>query len=120
MAGWFCVIDDHRRADWLGPSHHLPVSDIWSALMGAEVGTLGTDNRFKPIFYLHATLETAIFCEHIGLYDALGVVNFAEFLAASGWLAARVIGPAMGALAGDWTRRVGRLDQSVDAFSGSD
>ena len=98
IAGWFCVIDDHWRADWLGPSHHLRVSDIWSALMGTEVGTLGTDNRFKPIFYLHATIETAMFGEHVGLYYALRVVYFAAFLGASGWLAARVLGPVMGAL----------------------
>jgi hypothetical protein len=122
----FCIIDDHLEALWLGETGSFPFSNIWPAALSAELGSLGSGGRYRPVWILYRELEVWLFGDRPGLYHALRILYFALFLGALCRIAARSIGltPALVFVTGItglrfwgnlWTLSLGPVEQLAAA-----
>ena len=122
----FCIIDDHWKALWLGETGSFPFSKIWPAAMSAELGSLGSGGRYKPVWILYIELETWLFGDRPRLYHGLRILYFALFFGTLCRIAAQCIGlaPALLFVTGItglrfwsnlWTLSLGPLEQLAAA-----
>ena len=122
----FCIIDDHWEALWLGETGSFSFSKIWPAAMSAELGSLGSGGRYKPVWILYIELETWLFGDRPRLYHGLRILYFALFFGTLCRIAAHCIGlvPALVFVTGItglrfwsnlWTLSLGPLEQLAAA-----
>jgi len=122
----FCIIDDHWQALWLGGSGGFSFAKIWPTAVAAELGSLGSGGRYRPVWILYLELEAWLFGDRPALYHILRIFYFALFLGALCRIAARCIGlvPALvfvTAMTGLrfwgnlWTLSLGPLEQLAAA-----
>jgi hypothetical protein len=90
----FCIIDDHWQALWLGGTGGFSFAKIWPTAVAAELGSLGSGGRYRPVWILYLELEAWLFGDRPALYHALRILYFALFLGALGRIAARCVGLA--------------------------
>jgi hypothetical protein len=112
QANWG-LIDDHEVFTYLGPRLHLPLSDIWSTLLGkTEVGTL--QGRFRPTNYLVKLIETSLWGDNVHLWYLGHTIGFAIFLSSIWWFLRRFVG---GWLSGALTAYISLLPLWADVWS---
>ena len=104
----------------------FPFSKIWPAAMSAELGSLGSGGRYKPVWILYIELETWLFGDRPRLYHGLRILYFALFFGTLCRIAAHCIGlvPALVFVTGItglrfwsnlWTLSLGPLEQLAAA-----
>lgn len=90
QANWG-LIDDHEIFRFLGPSLHLPLSEVWSTLLAkTEVGTL--QGRFRPGYYTFKLIETSLWGANVHLWYLVRTIGFAIFLSSIWWSMRRFAG----------------------------
>src|SRR5580704_8812815 len=83
QANWG-MIDDHEIFNFLGPGLHLPLTDIWTTLLGkTEVGSL--QGRFRPGYYVFKLIEASLWGDNVHLWYLARTVGFAVFLGSIWW-----------------------------------
>jgi hypothetical protein len=64
----FGLIDDHEIIQFLGPDKKIGFSEIPAALRLTEVGNFGSQERFRPVYYLLRILESILWGNHPALW----------------------------------------------------
>jgi hypothetical protein len=93
FTNWFSPIDDHEYARLLGGDGSLPFWEIPDALLGTEVSQFGSTSRWRPIYYIVQTVETAIWGQlvwprylfRLSLVIAVASCQAAVFVAVIQW-----------------------------------
>lgn len=107
------ILDDHEVFHYLGPTLHLPFSDIWSTLLErTEVGTL--EGRFRPSYYLIKVVESSFFGSDVHLWYLGNTIAFTMFLSSIWWVLRRFVG---GWLSGALTIWISILPLWADVWS---
>lgn len=86
----FGPIDDHEPLRWMGRDSRLGWTEIPGVLLNdTEVGALGADGRFRPVYYTVRAIQAAAFGDHVTWWYVSVLIAFAITCGVTGYVFAR-------------------------------